>query len=140
MNKTFVIAWIVLFVLWMAGSFVVHGVLLGADYAQLQHMFRSEADSQGYFPIMLFAHVLLAGALAWIYARGHETGRPWLGQGVRYGIAIALLTVVPTYLIYLAVQPMPVAVVVKQIVGDGVVLIALGVVTAFLYRNAPRPT
>jgi len=28
MNKTFVIAWIVLFVLWMAGSFVVHAVLL----------------------------------------------------------------------------------------------------------------
>jgi len=136
MNKTFVIAWIVLFVLWMAGSFVVHGLLLGPDYAKLQHMFRSEADSQAYFPIMLLAHVLLAGAFAWIYARGQEAGRAWLGQGLRYGVAVALLTVVPTYLIYLAVQPMPVAVVVKQIVGDGVVLLVLGAAVAYLYRNA----
>jgi hypothetical protein len=138
MNKTFVIAWIMLFVLWMAGSFVVHGALLGADYARLQHLFRSPEDSQQYFPVMLIAHVLLSGAFAWIYARGHEAGRAWLGQGLRYGIAIALLTVAPTYLIYLAVQPMPVAVVAKQIVGDGVLVVVLGIVAAFLYRNARR--
>ena len=138
MTKTFVIAWIVLFVLWMAGSFVVHSVLLGADYAKLQHMFRSPEDSQQYFPIMLLAHVLLAGSFAWIYARGQEAGRAWLGQGLRYGVAVALLSVVPTYMIYLAVQPMPVGVVIKQILGSGVLLVLLGIVTAFLYRNAPR--
>ena len=138
MNKKFLIAWVAIFVLWMAGSFVVHGVLLGADYAKLQHMFRSPEDSQRYFPIMLSAHVLLAGSFAWIYSRGRDAGRPWLGQGLRFGVAVALLTVVPTYMIYLAVQPMPVGVVVKQIVGDGILLVLLGIVTAFLYRNAPR--
>ena len=136
MNKTFVIAWIVLFVLWMAGSFAVHGVLLGPDYAKLQTLFRSPEDSQNYMPVMLLAHVLLSGAFAWIYARGLEPRRAWLGQGLRYGFAIALLTIVPTYLIYLAVQPMPVAVVIKQIVGDGVLLLVLGAAVAFLYRNA----
>ena len=135
MNRTFVIAWIVLFVLWMAGSFVVHGVLLGPDYARLQNLFRTPVDAQNYMPVMLFAHVLLSGAFAWIYARGHEAGRAWLGQGLRYGAAVALLTIVPTYLIYLAVQPMPVAVVVEQIVGDGVLLFVLGAAVAFLYRN-----
>lgn len=135
MNKTFLIAWIVLFVLWMAGSFVVHGVLLGPDYAKLQHMFRSPADSHNYFPVMLFAHVLLAGSFAWIYARGHDAARAWAGQGIRYGVAVALLTIVPTYLIYLAVQPMPVDVVVKQILGDGVLLVVLGLAAAFLYRS-----
>ena len=37
--------------------------------------------------------------LAWIYAHGVEPGS-WLPQGIRFGIAIALLTVVPWYLIY----------------------------------------
>jgi hypothetical protein len=138
MNKTFVIAWIVLFVLWMAASFVVHGVLLQGDYANLTQMFRGEADSQPYFPFMLLAHVLLAGALAWIYARGREPGRPWLGQGLRFGVATALLTVVPTYLIYYAVQPMPGLLVAKQIVFDGATMLMLGVAVAFMYRSATR--
>jgi len=136
MNKTFVLAWLVLFILWMAGSFVVHGVLLGEDYQKVQNLFRTPADSQQYFPWMLFAHVLLAGAFAWIYARGREAGRPWGGQGLRFGVAVALLTVVPTYLIYYAVQPMPGLQVAKQIVFDGLLLLVLGVVVAFLYRNA----
>jgi len=138
MNKTFVIAWIVLFVLWMAGSFVVHGVLLHDDYMKVQQLFRTPADSQQYFPWMLFAHVLLAGTFAWIYARGQEAGKPWLGQGLRYGAAIALLTIVPTYLIYYAVQPMPGLQVAKQIIFDGVLMLVLGVAVAFLYRQTAR--
>ena len=134
MDKKFLIAWVVTFVAWMFGSFVVHGALLSADYAKLASMFRPEADAQQYFPYMLLAHVLLAGALVKIYARGVES-KPWLAQGLRFGVLIALLTIVPTYLIYYAVQPMPGALVVKQIVFDGVLLLVLGVLVAFLYRG-----
>jgi len=136
MNRSFFIGWLVLFVVWMAGSFVVHGVLLGADYAALQgKLFRTEQDSQQYFPLMLLAHVLLAGALGWIYVRGREAGKPWLPQGIRFGIAIALLTVVPTYMIYLAVQPTPAALAVKQMLFDGVLIVVLGIVVAWWYRE-----
>ena len=134
MNRTFFIAWIVIFVVWMLGSFVVHGVLLHDDYAKLSGLFRSEADAQTYFPLMILAHVLLAGAFVWIYSRGVEA-KPWLPQGIRFGLAIALLTIVPTYIIYYVVQPMPGAVVVKQIVFDGILMLILGVITAFLYRE-----
>ena len=48
MNKKFFIAWIVVFVAWMAGSFVVHGVLLHDDYLRLPNLFRTEADAQRY--------------------------------------------------------------------------------------------
>ncbi len=137
MNKRFVIAWLVIFVVWMAGSFVVHGMLLHADYAKLPTLFRPEADAQQYFPLMLLAHVIMAGAFVWIYARGVEA-RPWLGQGIRFGFVVALLTVVPTYMIYYVVQPMPGMHVVKQIVFDGILLLVLAVVVAFLYRNDQR--
>ena len=137
MNTRFFIAWVVMFVVWMVGSFVVHAVLLHADYLNLPNLFRTEADAQNYFPFMLLAHVILAGALVWIYSRGAEA-KPWLPQGFRFGAALALLTVVPTYLIYYAVQPMPGMSVVKQIVFDGIFSIVLGVVIAFLYRDAGR--
>jgi hypothetical protein len=138
MNKKFLIAWVVLFIAWFIGSFVVHGVLLSADYMQLTSLFRTEADAQRYFPLMVLAHVILAGAFVWIYARGVEA-KPWLAQGVRFGIAVALLTIVPSYLIYFVVQPMPASVVIKQIVFDGILLVILGIIVAWLYRGVGTP-
>jgi hypothetical protein len=134
MDKRFFISWLVVFVAWMIGSFVVHGTLLRADYMQLSKLFRPETEASQYFPLMILAHVIMAGAFTWIYARGKEA-KPWLAQGVRYGIAIALLTIVPTYIIYYVVQPMPGGTVVKQIVFDGVLIVLLGIIVAWLYRD-----
>ena len=134
MNKKLIIAWIVIFVAWMCGSFVVHGVLLHDEYARLTNLFRPEADAQKYFPLLILAHVILAGALVWIYSRGVEA-TPWLPQGLRFGLAIALLTIVPTYIIYYVVQPMPSALVIKQIAFDGILMLILGTIAAFVYRQ-----
>jgi hypothetical protein len=82
---------------------------------------------------MVIAHVFLSGALVWIYSRGVEA-KPWLAQGVRFGLAVAFLTVIPTYLIYYVVQPMPGETVVKQLIFDGALTVLLGVIVAFLYR------
>lgn len=140
MNKTSLIGWLLLFVAWMAGSFVVHGLLLGADYTALQGtLFRSPEDAERFFPLMLLAHVMLAAALQWIYLRGRQTDLPWPGQGLRFGIAVALLTVVPTYLIYLCVQPTPPMLVVKQIVFDGLLLLLLGLLVAWWHREPRQP-
>ena len=134
MNRKFIIAWIVILIVWFLGSFLVHGVLLGADYKALGALFRTDADAQQYFPLMILAHVFLAGAFTWIYARGVEA-KPWLGQGVRFGVAVAFLTTIPTYLIYYVVQPMPSAVVAKQIVFDSLLMVILGVIAGWLYRG-----
>jgi hypothetical protein len=137
MDRRLFMAWVAVFVAWMAGSFVVHGTLLHDDYAALANLFRPEADAQRLFAFMLLAHVIMAGAFVWIYARGVES-RPWLGQGLRYGLAVALLAVVPIYTIYYVVQPMPGEVVVKQIVFGTIVVLVLGALVAYLYRGAPR--
>ena len=134
MDKRLVPVWLVVFVLWMLGDFVVHGNLLRGDYAQLPNLFRSDADSQQYLPYMILAHALMAGAFTWIYVRGQEA-RSWLPQGLRFGLAIALLAVVPTYLIYYVVQPMPGATVVRQIMFDSVLVLLLGAVVAFMRRG-----
>jgi hypothetical protein len=134
MNKRLLLAWLVVSIAWFIGSFIVHGVLLHADYAQLSSLFRKEAEAQNFLPLMLLAHVIMSGAFVWIYARGVEA-RPWLGQGIRYGVAIVLLTTLPFYLIYYVVQPMPGATVVKQIVFDGILVLILGAIVAFMYRG-----
>ncbi len=137
MSRSFLVTWVVVFVVWMVGDFIVHGNLLHADYAALANLFRPEADAQAHLPFMIGAHVILAGAFSWIYLRGHEA-RPWLSQGLRYGLAVALLTAVPNYTIYYVVQPMPGATVVKQIVLDSILLLILGAVAAFVNRGRAR--
>ena len=121
----------VIFVVWMVGSFIVHGLLLHDDYTKLPNLFRPEADGQKYFPLMILAHIIMAGALAWVYSRGVEA-KPWLAQGIRFGFVIALLTVIPTYLIYYVVQPMPGMLVVKQLLFSTAQMLLLGVLVAFL--------
>ena len=134
MSRKFLVTWIVVFVLWMLGGFIVHALILQADYASLPNLFRSDKDAQGYMPYMILAHVIMAGAFVWIYERGHQA-RPWLPQGLRFGLAVALLAVVPIYLMYYAVQPMPAGTVVRQIVCDTVVLLVLGAAVAFMHRG-----
>ncbi|MBI1733428.1 MAG: hypothetical protein HYR49_11775 [Gammaproteobacteria bacterium] len=139
MDKKFLIAIVVMFVLSMLIGFTVHGVLLHADYAQLQNLYRTEEDQMSYMHWMLLAHVLIAAAFVWIYQQGRKD-TPWLAQGIRYGIAIAVLTTVPWYLIYYAVQPLPGMLVVKQIVFDSIGTVVMGVVVAWLYRGPAAAT
>ena len=129
----FAISIVVMFVASMLLGFAVHGVLLGPEYAKLTSLFRTEADAQKYFPYMLLAHVFLAVGLTWIYRMGRQE-KPWFGQGLRFGLAVAVLTSIPTYLVYLAVQPMPEALVIKQIVFDTLAMLVLGVVVAFVNK------
>ena len=54
-------------------------------------LMRSAAEQKHFFVWMILAHVFLAGAFTWIYSRGMEN-RAWLGQGLRFGLAVAFLT------------------------------------------------
>ena len=133
MNKKFFISVVVIFVLSMGLGFLVHGVLLNQAYTQLQGLFRTPQDAAAYFPFMLLAHVLIAFGFVWIYQRGKEN-KPFLAQGIRFGLAVAVLMTIPMYLIYYAVQPMPSTLVYKQIVFDTLGILLMGVVVAWLNR------
>ena|SRR5687767_12532024 len=139
MNRKLLLAWLIVFIAWMLGSFVVHGTLLHDAYTQLPNLFRPEADSQRLFHLMVLAHLMLAGAFVWIYSRGIESG-PWLPQGLRFGLAVAFLTVIPTYIIYYVVQPVPSALAVKQIVFDTILLVLLGALAACFIRGPAART
>lgn len=133
MTKRYWISSLMIFLVSMITDFVLHGLILHGDYAQVSNIMRTEADSQQHFPIMLLAHVCMALAFVWIYQRGREE-KAWLGQGLRFGLAIAFLTVVPTYLIYYVVQPMPGMLVIKQITFDLVRTAGLGVAVGWMNR------
>ena len=135
MNKNFLISWVVVFVVWMAGSFLVHGVWLAETYAAMTNMSRPEEEQMGLFHFMLLAHVLMAGAFVWIYQRGTES-KPWTQQGLRFGIAIAIFGPIPTFMIYYTVQQTPGVLAVQQMIGASVLVVILGLIVAFLNRDS----
>ena len=87
-------------------------------------------------PWMMLAHAVFALAFTWIYLQGREDDKPWLAQGIRYGIAVACLALVPIYLIYHVVTLVPLDVAFKQIVFDTVRVVLMGIVLAWINRGA----
>jgi hypothetical protein len=134
MNAKFIIAIVVIFIAWMLGDFAVHGVLLKPEYMKLPSLMRTEADQGAFMPWMLLAHLLLAFAFVWVYTKGKEA-KPFVAQGLRFGLVISLLATTPTYLIYYAIAPYPGSVVVTQIVAETILCLLLGLIVAFIYRE-----
>src|SRR5215813_7811121 len=135
MGGRFWISVAVMSVLSFALGFVIHGVLLHGDYSALPNLLRPESEAQGYFGWMLLADVFRGFGITWIYLKGREAAKPYLGQGLRFGFALAVLMTIPTYLVYYAVQPWPCEVVVKQILLDTIGVCILGIVVAAIHRS-----
>ncbi|MGH8248497.1 MAG: hypothetical protein ACREUU_18930, partial [Gammaproteobacteria bacterium] len=113
---------------------IVHAGLLNSEYAKLPNLMRTMEDSQNYFHFNIIAHIILGFALTWIYRQGMNPAKPVAAQGARFGFAIACVMIIPVYLIYYAVQPMPGILVAKQIIFDTIGTVILGVVVAYLNR------
>ena len=132
MNRKCIISAVVMFVMAWALSFVVHGVILGPDYAATPSM-RPPAEAQKIIYWIIIAQAIFGAAFAWVYFQGKED-KPWLAQGIRFGIAVACLTVIPTYLIYHVVTPVPLVLAFKQIALDTVRVVLMGIVLAWISR------
>jgi hypothetical protein len=133
MNWKFVISVVAMFVMSWALGFLVHGALLHSDYARFPNLMRTMADAQTKLPYMLLAHLCIALGFTWIYLKGKED-KPWLAQGIRYGAAVSVMMVFSLYLIYYAVMPFALDLVIKQIVYDTIRLVLMGIVLAWLNR------
>jgi hypothetical protein len=132
MRWKFVISAATMFIMAWALSFVVHGLILGNDYAATAAM-RPPAEAQRIIGYLILAQALFGIAFAWIYEQGRDD-KPWLAQGLRYGLAIAVLTVISTYLIYHVVTPTPLGVALKQIILDTIRVLLMGVAVAWINR------
>ena len=134
MNTKFVVSSLVMGFASLMQGFLVHALALHNDYARLPQLYRPESQQQGQFGYMLLAHLLIGIGLTWVYRRGHEAGKGVLVQGARFGAAIAVLSTIPHFLIYFAVQPVPSDLVAQQIVFDSIGMMVLGVIVAWLNK------
>ena len=122
---------IVVFIVANIFGFLIHAILLRPDYMPLAQHYRAEGTEKMLF--ISLAYLSFAIGSVWVYAKGVED-KTWLGQGIRFGIAMWLILAVPSFVIAYAVQPVPGMLAVKQVLFEGVDKILLGILTAALYR------
>ena len=138
MDKRFWISGVLLTIAAGLHGFVIHGLLLKPDYAALGPIMRSDEDSAHYmFPWMLLADLAYGFGITWIYRQGWTPGRSAIAQGLRCGFAVALVSTIPMFLIYYAVEPLPDMLVAKQLVFSTIQMLILGVLVALL-NPAPQ--
>lgn len=133
MNTRFITSVLVLFVWTTFLGFLIHGWILTAEYAELPNVYRSEAETQSHIIYLLIGHLSLAIGLTWIYRMGQED-KPWLGQGVRFGIALVFLLTLSYFLIYYAALNIPAELAHKQLLWETPAALLTGILTALVNR------
>ena len=128
-----ILAIVVIFVLSCLFGTVIHGMLLKDDYASVASLYRTAQDTR--FLLIFVSYLAFAIGSVWMYAHGVED-KPWVAQGVRFGIAVWLVLAVPSFLIAYAVQPLPESLLWKQLAFEFVNKILLGIATAAIVRRS----
>ena len=132
--RKFLAAFAVVFVLSAVLNFVIHGVLLKPLYQQSAQLMRGEADAGTHVTFLMVGFFFFTLGFVWLYSRGVEA-KPWVGQGIRYGLAVWLIATVSRYSIYFAIQPWPAHVVLLQIGYELAMTLVLGLAVAVVYRS-----
>jgi len=132
--KKLVPAVVVGYALLLALGYLIHGVWLLPVYRDYAGVWRSETLMMHKRWVMWVGDLIFTVVFAWVYTRNIEN-KPWPGQGIRYGVLMTLLAVVPAACIQYVVYPIPYALALKWMFTGGVQLIVLGLVVAYFCRK-----
>lgn len=129
MDKRFWICGLVVAVAAMLLGFVVHGVLLRADYLAVAHLYRTPEEANANLGWIVLAYGLVGYAMTWFFRQ--QPARD-IAHGLRFGLMAALLSYVPWHLLSYAGEPLPLSLMLKQVALDVAAMLLLGVLLAWL--------
>ena len=125
------------FVVQLGGLFLIHSILLKQDYINTASLWRTMDAQKARGWAMLAGTLIYVVAAVLIYVRGVEA-KPWFGQGLRFGILVALVTVVYSSMTAWVIMPVTHTLVVKWIVSESVLSVVFGLVVAAICQ--PKAT
>lgn len=132
--KKYLLAVVAVFVVYSGLAFVIHNVLLAADYAPLiGTTLRPFEEFARRMPFLYLSNLVFAAAFCLIYVQGYERAKPWLGQGLRFGLILGTL-LAPVAVTEWVAYPVPNAVVLKWVVFGYAQLMVCGLTAAAFYQ------
>jgi hypothetical protein len=134
--KKLLLAVIAAYIVLMGTNYLVHSVWLMPDYNAIPLSHRDIDGIMHRFWAMAVGQFFFAALFAYIYSRGVEH-KPWLVQGIRYGILMTFFTVIPMSLSEYDTYIVPYTLAIKWMFAGGVQLILLGIIVAGIYKEGP---
>ncbi|HEV2298084.1 MAG TPA: hypothetical protein VGR72_06165 [Candidatus Acidoferrales bacterium] len=127
--KKLILAMAICYVVLVGTNWLIHQVWLMNDYLATPDSWRPMADLGHKMWVMLVGQAFFAALFCYIYSRGAEA-KPWLAQGIRYGILITMFFVIPSALSEYTVYRVPHMLAVKWMIAGCIQMIILGLIVA----------
>ena len=131
--KRWLMAGVAAFAVTFVLDFVVHGKLLAGLYNQTASVWRPDAQYKMW--LMTLNQILFGFALAWFYTRGYESGKPGLGQGIRFGLYAGIFLVAAQAFVWYVVLPVPFILNLGWLASWFINTLLSGAVVGLIYRN-----
>ena len=133
--KKLIIAIVVAYTVLMGTNYLIHSVWLMPDYDAIPLSHRSIVGIMERFWAMAVGQFFFAAAFSYVYTRGMQR-KPWFGQGFRYGILMALFTVIPFSLSEYDTFIVPYRLAIKWMMAGGIQMIILGIIVAAICQES----
>lgn len=130
-HKRGFLAFIVAFVFMFFFGFVWHGMLMKPMYQFTASLWRTEADFNNHFPILIFGHAVVAFAFTGLYVS--KVGVNCVGVGFGYGIVIGILSC-GVEIIRFAVEPLTRSILLMWFAGDLICFAIMGALVGAIYK------
>lgn len=135
--KKFLIAFLLVFVAYLATNMLIHTVILGDTYMkpEVQDSMRPEEEMGKYFWVRVVTMLVFSFFFTYIFAKGYE-GKG-LMEGVRYGIVMALFFFFVGSFDQFVTYPIPYFLVWYWIIAGFVQSVLMGIIAALVYKPKP---
>ena len=118
-------------------DFLIHAVWLAGTYRETASLWRTEAEMQTYFPILLLGQFVTALTFVGLWAKGFAAMRCW-GAACLYGFLMGLFREGTTLIMY-AVQPLPPKIAMGWFASGVIQGILMGLLVCLVYKPRPDP-
>jgi len=128
--KKFILASIVVFVVYQVLNFIIHGLILDSVYESMAGVWREDMDSTMW--IMYVTSFIMSFLFVFIFIKGYE-GKG-IAEGLRFGLWIGLLMNVVGMFNQYAVYPISMSLTIQWFVYGVIQLMICGIFAAWLYK------
>ena len=131
-GRRFVLAIVTVYAFVYLYEWGLHGWLLADQYRQSQDLWRSPETMQAYILWLLAGYFIFTLFFAVIYLRFRRSGR--MSEGAYYGLLVGLLFCA-TNIIFYAVQPLPLSLIIYWCAGVLIEGLFAGILMAAVYKD-----
>ncbi|MFZ2055644.1 MAG: hypothetical protein WAU81_15755 [Candidatus Aminicenantales bacterium] len=133
--KRFWIAFLLVFLAYLATNMLIHTVILGGTYMEpdIQKAMRPDAEMSKFFWVRIVTMLVFSFFFTFVFAKGYE--RKGIMEGVRYGLIITLFYFFVTCFDQFIIYPIPYFVVWYWIIAGLVQAVIMGIIAALVYKS-----